>query len=147
MTPLLLGAALAADPCLVVEAPLAPLQRFRGEPDTPALRDARARLPPDMQQVAEEEAHAATSVQCDYRVRVGASTYRVSWTWDTTLEDKPDTWCAAAVPEVQAALLTTTRGCTDLQASAWWGHGLTPIEPPSPKPPKPSEERDAVPSE
>lgn len=135
MTGLLLGVALAADPCLTVGAALGPMEHLRGEPDTPARRDARARLPPDMKQMAEEEAHAATYVRCAYRVDVGDTAYRVSWTWDTTLEDKPADWCAKARPAVQADLLRTTRQCTDLQAGAWWGHALTPLPPPPPKEP------------
>lgn len=140
MSTLLLGVALGATPCLQVDGPAGPMERFRGEPDSPALRDARARLPPDMLAMAEAEAHAATYVECVYRVRVGADRYTVRWSWDTTLDDKPDGWCAAATPTVQAQLLAFTRGCTDLQGGGWWGHPLVaaptppPTAPPEPEP-------------
>ena len=144
MTPALwaagLATAVAAAPCLVVEGATGPMRRLRGEPDSPALRDARARLPADMRALADAESHAATHVQCTYAVRVGADRYTVTWSWDTTLEDKADSWCGAAAPAVQADLLRTTRGCAELQAGAWWGHALVP----APAPPPATEAPDAT---
>lgn len=105
-------------------------QAFRGTPTTPASVDAYNALDPESQAMMDAEDHGETYHLCRYAVLAEGARYSWTHTWQTTIQTLPSDWCTAAIPTVEASIQTTTKGCKEPNAGAYWGRSLVPLDAP-----------------
>jgi hypothetical protein len=103
---------------------------YRGYPNTPASVDAYEALDADMQAMMDAEGHGETYKLCRYAVLADGTAYAWTHTWQTTMQALPSDWCSAAIPTVEASIQTTTKGCKEPDAGAYWGRSLVPLDAP-----------------
>src|SRR5262245_12525543 len=119
--------------CIVSVVALLEAEEYRGPgPMTPAL-EASLAADPDQAKYWQAESHGDHHIQCHYAVELSSLPgKRFSWRVvinNTLREHTPET-CNGRAAEVADDIVSTTKGCTDLDAGAYWGYVLEPIAQP-----------------
>jgi hypothetical protein len=113
--------------CTVNVVALLEAEEYRGAgPTTPAL-EASLAADPDSAANWESEDHGDHHIQCRYAVELAhLPGKRFSWlvVHSNTMRDLTAETCNGREAEVAADIVRITKGCTDLDAGAYWGYVL-----------------------
>lgn len=96
---------------------------------TPALQE-RLDADPEFARMYDEEDHFDQHIECVYEVRLGHEPHqRYQWRHEisNTLEEHTVAVCNGPTESIAQDIVKTTRDCTDLEAGAYWGLVLAPL--------------------
>jgi hypothetical protein len=117
--------------CIVTVVALLEAEEYRGGgPMTPALEASMA-ADPDFARMYNSESHGDHHIQCHYEVALARLPGK-RWRWrevrSNTFRDLSPEICKTLAVEVADDIIRTTKNCKDLDAGAYWGYVLEPLD-------------------